>query len=90
MRNFEKNVKKITKAVEKFISKNFSPLREEEKVRKIGEFLEGFKKIKKVNGTPFVIFRFPEGIEMAIDPKGNLYDLNEIWFWRINFINRGG
>jgi len=78
MRNFEKNVKKITKAVERFISKNFSPLQEEAKIRKIGEFLRGFKKIKKVNGTAFVILRFPEGIEMAIDPKGNLYDLDEI------------
>lgn len=78
MRNFEKNVKKITKAVVKFISKNFSPLQEEAKIRKIGEFLEGFQKIKKVNGTAFVIIRFPEGIEMAIDLQGNLYDTNEI------------
>jgi len=88
MRNFKKNknAERITKAVEAFISKNFSPLQEEAKIRKIGEFLKGFKEIKKVNDTAFVILRFPEGIEMAIDLNGNLFDLDEIDYNKFNFI----
>lgn len=80
MRNFEKNAKKITKAVEKFVEENFSGLGEKDKITKIGEFLVGYEETKKVKGNLFIVLQLPEGYKGAIDLKGNLYDLNEIQF----------
>ncbi len=78
MRNFEKNARRIIKAVTGFIAEEFRPLSEEDKVKKIGEFLQGFKRIKKINGTTLVILKLPEGMEGAINPQGKLCDLDEI------------
>jgi len=78
MRNFEKNAKRITKAVEKFVEEQFMVLSEKDKVKKIGEFLVGFQNTKKINGNFFVVLQLPEGVEGAIDSQGRLYDLNEI------------
>lgn len=78
MRNFEKNVKKITKAVEGFVEEEFKSLSPRDKVKKVGEFLEGFQNTKKINGIFFVILQLPEGTRGAIDSQGKLYDLNEI------------
>jgi len=80
LRNFEKNAKKITKAVERFIEKEFRPLREKDKITKVGEFLVGYQETKKVKGNLFIILQLPEGVEAAIDLQGKLYDLNEIQF----------
>ena len=78
MRNFEKNAKRITKAVAEFVAEEFKPLREGDKIKKIGELLKGFEDTKKINGNFFVVLRLPEGIEAAIDLQGRLYDLNKI------------
>ena len=78
MKNFEKNAKKITKAITEFVQEQFKPLNERDKVKKIGEFLEGFQGTKRVNGNLFVILQLPEGHTGAIDLRGNLYDLNEV------------
>ncbi len=47
MKNFEKNAKKITRAVAEFVVEEFKPLREGDKIKKIGELLEGFEDTKK-------------------------------------------
>jgi len=81
MGNFEKNAKKITNAVIEFVAKEFGPLSEEDKIKKIGEYLEGFQRRKKINGTNLVILQLPEGVKGAINPQGKLFDLylkNEI------------
>ncbi|MFA5392250.1 MAG: hypothetical protein WC306_00945 [Candidatus Paceibacterota bacterium] len=76
MRISEKNIKKITNAVQKFVENNCGSLEEAEKVKKIGEYLMGYKRMKKVNGTPLVILQLPEGVMGVIDSQGNLSDYN--------------
>ena len=74
--NSSKRLSKILKSVGRFVEKEFKPLKEVEKVKKIGQFLEGFEGTKKVNDILFVIVQLPEGVKGVIGPKGKLYDLN--------------
>lgn len=79
MKNSSKRLSKILKTVGKFVEEEFAPLGEKDKVKKIGEFLQGFEGTKKAKDQNiFVVLQLPEGIEGAIGPKGKLYDLNEI------------
>jgi hypothetical protein len=79
MKNSSKKLCKILKAVGKFVEEEFQSLSEQGKVKKIGEFLGGFEKTKKRNGTFLVILQLPEGVKGAIDLQGRLYDLSEIF-----------
>ncbi len=78
MKNSSKRLYKILKVVGKFVEKEFGPLGEKNKVKKIGEFLQGFEGTKKAKDhNIFVVLQLPEGIEGVIGPKGKLYDLNK-------------
>lgn len=71
----------ITKAIENFVRKEYGYLKSEsgEREKKINELLIGYHgSIKKKNGNFFVFLRLPEGFIVAIDKKGNLFDLDEI------------